>query len=143
MEGVGVLEGVLERDGVVEGVGVLEGVLGGVNEDDMARLPVPLRATATKRCAPVGPPQATDCQKLLFRGVVPVVHVMPSGLVITLVPYPVPDTATNLSAPVGPPQTTLCQRLLDAAVRSVHVMPSGLVITSWLPVPLWVTATNT
>jgi hypothetical protein len=53
----------------------------------MTRLPVPLSATATNFCCPVGPPHVTDRQTL-SAGEVCVVQVMPSGLVMTRLPVP-------------------------------------------------------
>ena len=69
------------------------------------------------------------------------VHVRPSGDVITRFPTPEYDTATNNSEPKGPPDVTEDQSLFAAEVRFVHVRPSGEVITRF-PTPIIDTATN-
>jgi hypothetical protein len=63
------------------------------------------------------------------------VHVRPSGEVITRFSTPENDTATNNSEPEGPPYVTERHSLSAAEVRFVHVRPSGEVITR-LPVPV-------
>ena len=65
------------------------------------------------------------------------VHVIPSGLVITRLPVPLPLTATNKPLPY----VTEYQSLFAADVRDVQLTPSGLVITRF-PVPSTLTATN-
>ena len=65
------------------------------------------------------------------------VHVIPSGLVITL---SVPEAATATNKVNSGLQQTLIQPLTAPAVLAVHVIPSGLVIT--LSVLSYATATN-
>ena len=76
-----------------------------VKPEVMTRSPVPLFATATNFCCPVGPPHAT-CVHSLSAADVCVVQVMPSGLVMTLLHIVQRATATNFSSPVCPPHTT-------------------------------------
>ena len=73
-----------------------------VKPEVMTRSPVPLFATATNFCCPVGPPHATATHSLSAADVC-VVQVMPSGLVMTRLPVPLNATATNFCFPVGPP----------------------------------------
>ena len=96
------------------------------------RLPVPVAATATNFSCPVGPPQVTEYQLLLAgeAGEVCVVHVMPSGLVMTRLAVPVAATATNFCCPAGPPQVTEYQMLSTGEVCVVHVMPSARTVTA-------------
>ena len=89
---------------VIELIVGADGVLT-VKPEVMTRSPVPLFATATNFCCPVGPPHAT-CVHSLSAADVCVVQVMPSGLVMTRSPVPLDATATNFSSPVGPPQVT-------------------------------------
>ena len=67
------------------------------------------------------------------------VHVIPSGLVITLSPVPLCDTAANNDN--SGDQVTEFQLLSAALALLVHVIPSGLVITL-SPVPVFATAAN-
>ena len=57
------------------------------------------------------------------------VHVTPSGLVITRLPEPLTETATNVSWPTGPPQVIPSHWLATGTVLGVQLMPSVLVIT--------------
>jgi hypothetical protein len=99
-------------DGIMQGVGPrIRGVqeVGGSHGDVMTRMPTPESVTATNLSEPVGPPQATDLHPRAF-GVGRFVHVIPSGLVMTLVVVlPMIATATKVSFPAGPAQVTLCQ----------------------------------
>ena len=106
----------------------------------MTRSPVPLFATATNFCCPVGPPHITEYHSLSAADVC-VVQVTPSGLVMTRSPVPVNATATNFCCPIGPPHTTERQLLSAADICVVQVMPSGLVMTR-LTAPVTATATN-
>ena len=59
---------------------------------------MPVEETATNVSCPVGPPQVTDLQLLLFAEV-RVVQVVPSVLVITRLPLPLEETATKSPPP--------------------------------------------
>jgi len=85
---------------------------------------VPLAATATNVSDPAGPPHVTDVQSL-SAALDRIVHLTPSGLVITLLPVPLAATATNVSDPAGPPHVTDVQSLSAALDRIVHVTPDG------------------
>lgn len=86
------------------------------------------------------PGTAITPAQALSAALVLIVHVVPSGEVITRLPVPLLATATNKLR--SEDQQTDCQALSAALVRVVQFTPSGEVITR-VPVPDEATATNT